>query len=98
MVLHQEPSGGVIPVVHRKKAGEEGKLVVGSCRSAEQVEVIEVELQKLMQHGLDGLQVFHTFFHHRVTPRVERTRPMWEYIGPMDPDRTSPEELPKDKV
>ena len=37
MVLHQEPSGSVIPDVHRKMAREEGKLVVGSHRSAEQV-------------------------------------------------------------
>ena len=37
VVLHQELSGGAIPVVHQKKAGEEGKLVVGSCRLVEQV-------------------------------------------------------------
>ena len=37
MVLHQEPSRGVIPDIYRKKAGEEGELVVGSRRSAEQV-------------------------------------------------------------
>ena len=23
---------------------------------------------------------------------------MWEYFGPMDPDRASPEEVPKDEV
>ena len=51
-----------------------------------------------MRHGLDGLWVFHTFFHHRVTPLAERTRPMWEYSGPMDPDRASPEELLRDEV
>ena len=51
-----------------------------------------------MQHGLDGLWVFHTFFHRWVTPLAERTRSMWEYIGPMDPDRASPKELPKDEV
>ena len=51
-----------------------------------------------MQHGLDGLRVFHTFFRHRVAPLAKRTRPMWEYSGPMDPDRASPEELPKDEV
>ena len=51
-----------------------------------------------MQHGLDGLWVFHTFFHRLVAPLVERTRPMWEYSSPMDPDRASPEELPKDEV
>ena len=62
------------------------------------LEVIEAELQRLVQHGLDGLWVFHTFICHRVTPLAERTRPMWEYIGPMDPDHASPEELSKDEV
>jgi len=27
------------------------------------LEVIEAELQKLVQHSLDGLRIFHTFFH-----------------------------------
>jgi len=62
------------------------------------LEVIETELQKLVQHGLDELWVFHTFFYHRVTPLVERRQPMWEYLGPMDPNRASSEELPKDEV
>ena len=57
-----------------------------------------MELQRLMQQGLDGLRVFHTFFRRWVVPLAERTRPMWEYSGPMDPDRASPEELPKDEV
>ena len=51
-----------------------------------------------MQHGLDGLRVFHTFFHHRVTPLAERRRPMWNYLGPTDPNHASSEELVKDKV
>ena len=57
-----------------------------------------MELQKLVQHGLDGLRVFHTFFRCRVTPLAERRQPMWNYLGPIDPDRTSPEELAKDEV
>ena len=57
-----------------------------------------MELQKLVQHDLDGLWVFHTFFHHRVTSLVERRWPMWAYSGPTDPDRVLPEELPKDEV
>ena len=60
--------------------------------------VIEVEIQNFVQHGLDGLWVFHTFFRHWVAPLGERTRPMWEYSGPTDPNRTSPEELSKDEV
>ena len=59
---------------------------------------MEPELQKLVQNGLDGLWVFHTFFHHQVAPLGERTRPMWEYSGPMDPDRALPEELSKYEV
>ena len=51
-----------------------------------------------MQHGLDGVRMFHTFFHHRVTLLAERTRLMWLYSGPTDPDRASPEELATDKV
>ena len=51
-----------------------------------------------MQQGLDGLRVFHTFFHRRVAPLVERRRPMWNYLGPTDPDRALPEELVKDEV
>ena len=51
-----------------------------------------------MWHGLDWVWVFHTFFHHRVTPLAERTWPMWMYGGPMDPDHVSPEELANDEV
>ena len=98
MVLHQEPSGGAVPLVHRKKARETGELVVGASSRHNKLEVIEAELQKLVQHGLDGLWVFHTFFHHRVAPLAEKRRPMWMYSGPTDPDRASPEELAKDKV
>ena len=51
-----------------------------------------------MRHGLDGVRVFHTFFHRRVTLLAERTRPMWMYNGPMDSDCASLEELLNDKV
>ena len=51
-----------------------------------------------MQHNLDRMRVFHTFFHHRVTPLAERTQPMWLYSGLMDPDRASSVGLVKDKV
>ena len=57
-----------------------------------------MELQKLLQHGLDGVQVFHTFFHRWVAPLVERTRLTWMYNGLTDPDRASPEELASDEV
>ena len=51
-----------------------------------------------MRHVLDGVQVFHTLYRHRVAPLAERTQPMWKYNGPVDPDRASPEELPDDEV
>ena len=60
--------------------------------------IIEAELQKLLQHGLGVLWVFHTFFHRRVTPMAETTRPMWLYFGPMDPNRALSVELAKDEV
>jgi len=62
------------------------------------VEVIKEELQKLIRRGLDGVRVFHTLFHHRLAPLVERTWPMWMYGGRSDPDRASPEDLPDDEV
>ena len=62
------------------------------------LEIIGVELQKLLHHGLDGVRVFHTFFHHRVAPLAERTWSMWLYSGPTDLDCVSPMELAKDKV
>ena len=40
----------------------------------------------------------HTFFHHRVAPLAERTRLMWLYSGPTDPDCASLVELVKDEV
>ena len=51
-----------------------------------------------MWNGLNGLQVFHTFFRHWVAPLKERVWPMWMYTSPTDPDRASSEELPNDKV
>ena len=30
VVVHQEPSGGAVPTVHQKKAGEAGELVIGA--------------------------------------------------------------------
>ena len=51
-----------------------------------------------MQHGFDGVRVFHTFFHRWVTLLAERTQPMWMYTGPTDPDHASLEELVKDEV
>ena len=71
---------------------------MGPSSRQNKLEVIEAELQKLVQQSLDGLRVFHTFFRHRVTPLVERRRPMWMYSGLTDPDRASPEELAKDEV
>ena len=64
----------------------------------EEGEIIEEELQKLVRHGLDGVRVFHTLYHSQMAPLVERSRPMWRYGGPSDPDHASLEELPDDEV
>ena len=69
-----------------------------SSREEKKLEIIGVELQKLVKQGLDGVRVFHTFFRHRVAPLAERTWPMWLYKGPTDPDSASPKELPNDEV
>ena len=70
----------------------------GPSRWEKKVEIIEVELQKLVRHGLDGVRVFHTLYHHRVAPLAERALLMWKYGGLTDPDRASPKELPNDEV
>ena len=70
----------------------------GPAGRQNKLEVIEAELPKLVKHGFDGLRVFHTFFRHWVTPLAERTRSMWMYTDPTDPDRVSPKELAKDEV
>ena len=62
------------------------------------MEIIRVELQQLVQRGLDRVRVFHSFVHRRVTPLAERTRPMWLYSGPTNLDRASLVELVKDEV
>ena len=67
-------------------------------KERKKVEVIEEELWKLVRRGLDGVRVFHTLYRSRVALLAERTRPMWLYSGPSDPDRASPEELPDDEV
>ena len=70
----------------------------GPSIQSNKLEVIKVELQKLVQHDLDGLWVLHIFFYRRVAPLVERRQPMWMYSGPTDLDHASPEELAKDEV
>ena len=60
--------------------------------------VIEEELWKLVKHGLNGVRVFHTLYRHQVAPLAERTRPIWLYSGPSDPDRVLLEDLPDDEV
>ena len=71
----------------------------GCARSERhKVEVIEEELWKLVRLGLDGVWVFHTLFRCRVAPLAERTRPMWKYSDPTDPDHALLEELPNNKV
>jgi hypothetical protein len=82
----------------RRPEGQDSWSWGPSSREKKKAEIIEAELQKLVKRGLDGVRVFHTIFHHRVTPLAEWMRPMWMYNSPTDPDCASPEELPKDKV
>ena len=70
----------------------------GPSSRQNKLEVIGAELQKLVQQGLDGVWVFHTFFQCRVAPLAERTWSMRMYNSPIDPDHASLEELAKDKV
>ena len=70
----------------------------GPAHRENKLEIVKTELWRLVRHGLDRLRVFHTFFRRWVAPLAERTRLKWEYSNPMDPDRASPEELPKDEV
>ena len=51
-----------------------------------------------MWHGLDGVRVFHTLYHHRIAPLAERAWPMWRYSGAIDPYLASLEDLPDDEV
>ena len=67
-------------------------------KERKKVEVIEEELQKLMQHSLDGVRVFHTLNCRWVAPLVERARSMWRYNGTSDPNRASLEELPDNDI
>ena len=69
-----------------------------SRREKKKVEIIKMELQKLVWCGLDGAWVFHTLYRRRVAPLAERMQPMWRYGGPSDPNHMSPEELPDDEV
>ena len=61
-----------------------------SRKEKKKVEIIKEELRKLERRGLDGVRVFHTLCHHRIAPLAERSRPMWRYDGPSDPDRALP--------
>ena len=70
----------------------------GPSNRQNKLEIIGAELRKLLQHGLDGVRVFHTLFHRLVALLAERTGPMWLYSGPTNPDYASSVELVKDEV
>ena len=92
------PAEAPFPTFTGKRPERRESWSWGPIGRQNKLEVIETELQRLVQHGLNGLRVFYTFFHHRVAPLAERTWPMWEYSSPMDPNRASSEKLPKDEV
>jgi hypothetical protein len=63
------------------------------------VAFLERALQKrITEEGLDRVQLFSTIRARRVIPLAVRMTRMWEYTGPADPDRVSPEEMPDDEV
>ena len=98
MVLYQELDGGTDPNVYRGKAGEEGKLDVGSFPSTE----------KAGDHRAGALEVHAEWprwvvdLPHLLSPSGCPTRGKdMANVGifwPMDPDRASLEELSKDEV
>ena len=67
-------------------------------QSLKKLEMIERVLLKIVKKGLDRLWVFFTIFHRRTAPLAERSRPMWQYSGKMDPDRSSSTELSGDEI
>ena len=94
----RNPTEAPFPPFIKRRPERQESWSWGPSSRQNKLEVIEVELQKLVHHSLNGLRVFHTFFHRRVASLAERMRPMWAYSGPMDPDHASPKELPKDEV
>ena len=56
----------------RKRPKRQESWSWGPSSWQKKLEVIEAELQKLVQHGLNWLRVFHTFFGRRVAPLAER--------------------------
>ena len=69
-----------------------------SSQEKKKLEIIGEELEKLVKQGLDRVRVFHTFYRHRVALLAKRTRLMWMYNGPTDPNHVSSEELASDEV
>ena len=95
----RNPAGALFPAFTGRRPVKQKSWSWG-CAHTERhkVEVIEEELQKLVRDSLDGVQVFHTLYHHWVAPLAERTHPMWKYDGRSDPDRELLEELPDDEI
>ncbi|RLM54761.1 hypothetical protein C2845_PM10G12180 [Panicum miliaceum] len=54
--------------------------------------------KRVTEEGLDRVRLFSTIRARRVIPLAVRTTKMWEYTGPSDPDRVSPEDMPDDNV
>ena len=86
------------PFTGRRPERQESWSWGAASRLKKKVEIIEVELQKLVRRGLDGVRVFHTLYCRQVAPLAERAQPIWRYHGLSDPNRASPEELPNDEV
>jgi len=59
-------------------------------------EVLElpIKVRHLASLGLTGVGVAANWLRRRVIPLKQQVHPAWEYSGPSDPTRESPEEIP----
>jgi hypothetical protein len=69
----RNPAEAPFPPFIGRKLERQESWSWGPASQQKKLEIIEVELQKLIRRGLDGVWVFHTFFHRRVALLVERT-------------------------
>jgi hypothetical protein len=64
----------------------------------ERVGFIEGKLKERVAKGLDGVRLFGTILSLWVIPLAKKMSKMWEYTGPTDPNRVSPEVVSDDEV
>ena len=55
---------------------------------------LAIKVRHLASLGLTGVGVAANWLRRRVIPLKQQVYPAWEYSGPSDPTRESPEEIP----